>query len=692
MLLALLVPGCVYYNVFFNAERAYVEAEEGRIQREGRSTTTSPASASSRSGASSQRGSRSGSPRTSRGGEELYRTAIQKSAKVIAYYPESEYVDDALLLMAKSYYRLGEHARSLRKCDELLAGFPGSDLTVETSYWRGMSLWQLGNVDETEMILREIVDDAGSGYRGNVAFALADLLRERGDVEGAIDLYRVAAADADDPVIGGNSRAALGDALIEAGRPGEAVTVYRESADNARTNAGRLDAYVHMANAQRLVGDYEASLGTLEPLLRDERFDRFLARTKVEIGRTHTARGAIEPAILAYQELIDDETRTEMAMRAPGGDDRPISFSPEGYEANYRLGRIHEYHFRNYDRAGQLYETASRGREEVGDSSKARSADIVRWRELHTMLVDTTDSTNLPLRPQTTYRLAEHLYFGFDRPDSARHHFGRLVREYSDSPQAVRAQYAIGWLWLHAEGDTAQAFSVWQALLDDTTDADLANELRQTVQEIIHPRVSAESDPAAPPYERALAAWLDALETNPARPPAAFRDSTEAADWWNDWASRQRETSDDYVARLGAIVETYPESPYATKATYILAWTAENVMQDTAHARSLYREIQADTVIAPAFAARADSILALRLSEERLAMGLPEAESTDTTGALTDSTFTAPADSSALDTETGIPFDPDGGLDEAPFPDRPTPDGSPGRGRRGRGVNLGSDE
>ena len=78
-LLALVVPtGCAYFNTLYNARMKYDEAQAQK---------------------------RAADPERleiSKSEERLYTESFEKAAKVVKYYPDSKYVDDALLLMGKA--------------------------------------------------------------------------------------------------------------------------------------------------------------------------------------------------------------------------------------------------------------------------------------------------------------------------------------------------------------------------------------------------------------------------------------------------------------------------------------------------------------------------------------------------------------------------------------------------------------
>jgi|GEM_PF-1473819 len=660
---AFVVNGCVYYNTFFNAKKAYQDAERARLQQERnlqRPGTGEPTSPYSPSAPPSRTPSRS-SPISN---AQLYRTAIEKSAKVLAYYPRSEYVDDALLLMAKSYYRLNEFGSSLRKCDELLTSFPQSPLAVEARYWRGMSLWSLGKQEEAAALLQQIADEQGSPFRGNAAFALAGLERERGALDGAIEYYRIAIMSAEDPLFRAQAREALGECLMQAKRPREAVSVYSELALVSPTSIERYHAYMKKAAAQREMKDYDGALATLQPLVRDQRYDAYIPQTSLEIARTYEEKGETEAAVLLYQKVLDDAARELPSVPQTGQmEGRQFQAAPspqnkETAEAHYRLGLLQERHYHNYAKATEHYTSAAQNQTfEVSQSAKQHLDALTRWSQLHAALTDTSDSTKSQGRDLAVYALAEHFFLNLEEVDSAFAYFQTVVDSFPESSLRPKAHYAMGWLWQNARGDSVRADSVWSLVLADTTPTPLVHELQRAIRK---QRDSGTPDPVLPFYREAETAWLRALDELPPYAPDTLADSLALAEWWRRWAEEQGRMSGNYVPTFEKIVEEHPNSPYAAKARFVLGWTAENIRGDTTAAFEWYRAASNDSLASPEIAARARKLLDLRI---------PKAEPSkpDSLGPAERTRRSARPDSLGLPEGTGRVVRPDSVMGESLF-------------------------
>src|SRR3989304_8033549 len=97
--------GCVDFNTFYLAKKSYSKAEKAQ-KKIGREVADGAALSD-------------------------YQTAIKWASKVLTFHPKSGWVDDALFLIGRSYYNMGEHFKAQGKFEELLAGFPDSKFAPE---------------------------------------------------------------------------------------------------------------------------------------------------------------------------------------------------------------------------------------------------------------------------------------------------------------------------------------------------------------------------------------------------------------------------------------------------------------------------------------------------------------------------------------------------------------------------------
>ena len=154
--------GCVYYNTFYNARKAFNEAEEARKNAKG-----------------------------GRGGEGQYRTAIEKSLKVVESYPNSKWYDDALYVLGVSYFQTGQYIRADRRFRELLANYEDSPYVRDATLYLAKSKLRLGEEAEAMVIFEDIFrEDYKRKLKGEAAVALGDFYFEAEKYDQARTYYR----------------------------------------------------------------------------------------------------------------------------------------------------------------------------------------------------------------------------------------------------------------------------------------------------------------------------------------------------------------------------------------------------------------------------------------------------------------------------------------------------------------------
>lgn len=114
----LLIGGCGYFNSLYNANRSFATAE---------------------------RASRSGDRATAL---REYRSTIDRAAVSYRRYPDGRWADDALLLLGRARFALGEHELAAGAMQRLLAQSPDDGMRPVAHAYLGAALFSLGSAEE----------------------------------------------------------------------------------------------------------------------------------------------------------------------------------------------------------------------------------------------------------------------------------------------------------------------------------------------------------------------------------------------------------------------------------------------------------------------------------------------------------------------------------------------------------------
>ena len=173
-LLGLLLAGCGYFNSLYNAQRRFAAAE---------------------------RAARDGDMAAARSG---YTAAVEKAAAGYRRYPEGRWADDALFLIGRARFAMGEPAAARAALARVVARTPDADMRAGARAYLGAALLRLGSPDSAIAVLDSAFTGTKEGselrrfvrlWRGR---ALLDLGREDGwtDLAAVTDATHALATDA----------------------------------------------------------------------------------------------------------------------------------------------------------------------------------------------------------------------------------------------------------------------------------------------------------------------------------------------------------------------------------------------------------------------------------------------------------------------------------------------------------------
>jgi TolA-binding protein len=116
---------------------------------------------------------------------------IERASKVIQLHKNSKFLDDAVLLIGKSYFYLGDYLQAERKFNEFLTNLSASDLYDEAMYYLGVTKMKLRKTDEASTILKNQVSTAkDKEVRSEAAAELGISAFGKKNYKDAIDYFR----------------------------------------------------------------------------------------------------------------------------------------------------------------------------------------------------------------------------------------------------------------------------------------------------------------------------------------------------------------------------------------------------------------------------------------------------------------------------------------------------------------------
>ncbi len=292
-----------YYNTFYNAEKALEESMERFNEARAREPIDrdvflglfdSP-------GRSSARGL-------------SFEDAVKKSADILRKYPDSKWVDDAMLVIGQAWFFTGNYVGAQKKFEEILE--IESELHDEARFWLGRTLIGSGQFDEAFTFLQATLEreDLGERWKSMMRLALADLHVQRESWEQAAEELGLGLESARDSDLASRAQFLLGQVYEELGRYEDAVVSY----DRVQDYRPFFElSYAAQFNATRVLSDHvdpDQAMVRLRRMVRDDKNYDYRGELGYLHGRILYALGYFDDALDVYDELLYDRTAAGSAV------------------------------------------------------------------------------------------------------------------------------------------------------------------------------------------------------------------------------------------------------------------------------------------------------------------------------------------------------------------------------------------
>lgn len=289
----LLFSQCAYFNYYYNAQKYYRQAERAERSQQDRGRTA--------------------------GGQvsSLYEKSIESAGKVLLYYPDSRWEDDALLLIAKAYYNIGKYRSALTKVEELEGKYLTSPLLPEGRLYKGLCYLKMALPDSALLVLESLTTPSTPkklSYRAYIALGDYELTEKR--FPEALINYRQAEALASDEQERVEALLRQGDCLVFMKDFQGAVSLYRKLSGLKLTPSSQFQVSLALGKGLRLTGSVEEAYRHLENIAPLAISTQQQGQVELEMIRCLIAQGWREEAMRRLKLLTDREKRGPVAAEA----------------------------------------------------------------------------------------------------------------------------------------------------------------------------------------------------------------------------------------------------------------------------------------------------------------------------------------------------------------------------------------
>lgn len=293
-----LACGCAYFNTFYNARERYEEAEH--------LAAASPDVPSPQEAV-------------------LLEKAIEGAGKVLSFYPDSRWADDAQLLIGDALLLLGRRSltgsgtssfqEAMKAYASVMLMTDDEQILDRASLGMGSAAMELSRWQDAAAVLESVASRDGKLYT-EARLLLSRSLRLDGRPAEALAAIDSLLMTRMDDSLRGEALIERSMALLDCGLPDSAARVAADAAELFRRGGGFYRALVASAEALVEAGRPGDAAGALTPLLASYRSDLELARISLLQGRAQELAGDTEGARSSFRDAADLDRSREVGAEA----------------------------------------------------------------------------------------------------------------------------------------------------------------------------------------------------------------------------------------------------------------------------------------------------------------------------------------------------------------------------------------
>lgn len=301
---------------------------------------------------------------------------IEKCSKILQFYKESSYVDDALFITGKAFYYQQEYASAQRKFLEL-ASFSESEYKLENKLWLAKTYLQLRSFEEGLSIIEEVKNESISENEEELLIEASitkiSFFLFREEFKSAIDECNLIIGQIKNDETSALISFQLGKTYLKIGEEENALNSFESVLKYSPTFEIEFETRLEYAKLLKQLGRIDESETVLLDLRDRGKFNNQMDRILIEVGKVFYQKEQNDKALEVFKEV-----------------DSTYKNSPTSGIAGFMLGEIYEKYYRDYGSSLKYYNksASSFADREMKLEAGKRAKNLDRYFSLRSTLMD----------------------------------------------------------------------------------------------------------------------------------------------------------------------------------------------------------------------------------------------------------------------------------------------------------------
>lgn len=263
---------------------------------------------------------------------------VEKCSELLQFHSTTAYVDDALLILGKSFYYQSNFQKAKRKFEEILATNPDEDIALEANLWIAKCDMQLRNYSQglaalkkvrKESLEKEIDNIINESFIEEIKYRIAQK-----EFNTAINLAKEFSEAVSDDEIKALVYYEIGNLYYQIKSYENAVENYQKVFEYSPDIDIEIKASIKYGKALRESGRAEEAVNFFSDLRKKDKFSESLAEIDLELGKSYAAMGDFTTSLEQFTKV-----------------DTTYKGSPFAALASFEIAKLYKDELMNYDSA-----------------------------------------------------------------------------------------------------------------------------------------------------------------------------------------------------------------------------------------------------------------------------------------------------------------------------------------------------